>query len=238
MGQLPPQRVTPGPIFSIVGVDFAGPIYTKYSYTRKPVIIKTYICVFVYFTVKAVHLEVVSDLTTEAFMASLRRFIARRGKPSEIVSDNGSNFVGAAKEISSLYQFLAKSTTQNQITSFCANSGISWKFSPERAPHFGGLWESAVKSMKTHLRKVVGETRLTFEELGTVLYQVEACLNSHPLCAISKHDDDGIETLTPGHFMIGQPLEALPDKEDSQVTKMSLLKRWNLCQALVQSFWK
>ena len=119
---------------------------------------------------------------------------------------------------------------------FCTSNSISWKFSPERAPHFGGLWESTIKSMKTHLCKVVGETKLTFEELTTILCQVEACLNSRPLCNISKHDDDGIEIITPGHFLIGQPLEALPD-QDVQGLKTSLLKRWNLCQALVQSFW-
>ena len=95
MGQLPIEQVTPGPVFDKTGVDYAGPVLTKLGHTQKPTIVKSYICVFVLLTVKAVHLEVVSDLTTEAFIACLRRFIARRGKPSLIWSNNGSNFIGA-----------------------------------------------------------------------------------------------------------------------------------------------
>ena len=95
MGQLPIERLTPGPVFDKVGVDFAGPVQTKYAHVRKPVIIKTYVCLFVSLSVKAVHLEPVSDLTTDAFIAALRRFTSRRGKPSLILSDHGTNFVGA-----------------------------------------------------------------------------------------------------------------------------------------------
>ena len=94
MGQLPIERVTPGTIFEKVGIDYAGPIHVKYGYIRKPTIVKAYICVFVSLTVKAVHLELVSDLTSEAFIACLRRFIASHCKPSHIWSDHGTNFVG------------------------------------------------------------------------------------------------------------------------------------------------
>ena len=104
LGQLPPERVTPGPIFSKVGVDYAGPINIKYGNVRRPVVVKAYICVFVSLTVKAVHLEIVSDLTTDAFLATFRRFIARRGKPTLIWSDTGSNFVGADREMKTLFQ--------------------------------------------------------------------------------------------------------------------------------------
>ena len=96
MGQLPIERVTP----------YAGPLYIKYGYICKTTIIKAYVCVFVSMSVKAVHLELVSDLTTDAFIATLRRFIARRGKPSLIQSDHGSNFVGAKKELEQLATFL------------------------------------------------------------------------------------------------------------------------------------
>ena len=95
MGQLPIERVTPGSVFKKVGVDYAGPLKIKYGMVRKPVIVKAYVCVFVSLSVKAVHLEAVSDLTSEAFLATLRRFIAHRGYPSLIWSDNGTNFVGA-----------------------------------------------------------------------------------------------------------------------------------------------
>ena len=96
LGQFPIERITPGPVFDQTGVDYAGPVYIKYGYVRKPTVVKAYVCVFVSLSVKAIHLELVSDLTSEAFIATLRRFISRRGKPSLIWSDNGTNFVGAS----------------------------------------------------------------------------------------------------------------------------------------------
>ena len=116
LGQLPDERTTPGSIFDNVGVDYAGPVYIKYGFTRKPVVVKAYICVFVSFSVKAIHLELVSDLITEAFIASLRRFIARRGKPLVIWSDHGTNFVGAAKELKELISFLKEHKTQDIVS--------------------------------------------------------------------------------------------------------------------------
>ena len=236
MGQLPTERVTPGAVFENVGVDYAGPFQIKYGPVRKPTIIKAYVCLFVSLSVKAVHLETVSDLTTEAFVASLRRFIARRGKPSCIWSDHGTNFVGAAREMKELLEFVKHQKNQETISDFCSSQGISWKFIPEHAPHFGGLWESAVKSMKTHLRRIISNTKLTFEEFTTVLTQIEAVLNSRPLAPIPC-DDDGIEPLTPGHFLVGKPLEALPDPSASYC-RVSLLRRWHLCQSLIRHFWK
>ena len=236
MGQLPLERIAPGMVFENVGIDYAGPILLKLGRVRKPVIVKAYICVFVAVSVKAVHLEVVSDLTSEAFIACLRRFMARRGKPHTIWSDHGSNFVGASRELAELAAFLEEQRTQTDIPDFCASQSIRWSFIPERAPHFGGLWESAVKSMKLHLRRVVGSTRLTFEELTTALTQVEACLNSRPLVSLPS-DGDGVEALTPGHFLIGRPLEALPDPP-SACQSITVLRRWNLCQALTRHFWK
>ena len=236
MGQLPASRLTPGSVFQHTGIDFAGPLLTKYSYTRKPVTVKTYICVFVSFSVKAVHLEPVSDLTTDAFLACLRRFISRRGRPQHIHSDHGTNFVGASKETGELYKLLKQQYSQGQIIDFCTSQNIKWHFTPEKSPHFGGLWEAAVKSAKIQLKKVVGCQLLTFEELTTVLCQIEACLNSRPLVSTTTPDEDGIEYLSPGHFLIGQPIEALPDKSDT-TSSISLLKRWNLCQQIIRSFW-
>ena len=123
------------------------------------------------------------------------------------------------------------------ISQFCSSNNIEWRFIPERSPHFGGIWESAVKSAKTHLRRVIHDTKLTFEEATTVLAQVEACLNSRPLTPVDSPDDDGIEVLTPGHFLVGQPLCALPDPPASYQSG-SLLRRWHLCQSLVRHFWR
>ena len=181
-------------------------------------------------------MELVSDLTSEAFLASFRRFISRRGKPSLIWSDNGTNFTGAARELKELSDFLEHQKIQQSISEFCSTQHIKWKFIPERAPHFGGLWEAAVRSMKTHLRRIVANVKLTFEEFSTVLSQIESCLNSRPLVPLLC-DEDGIGALTPGLFLIGKPLESLPDPAFSYCS-ISLLRRWHLCQALVRHFWQ
>ena len=236
LGQLPIERVTPGTVFDKVGVDYAGPVSIKYGYVRKPTIVKAYICVFVSLTVKAVHLELVTDLTSEAFIACLKRFIARRGLPSLIWSDNGTNFVGAARELKELYQFLQTQTTQESINHYLSDKKIAWKFIPQHAPHFGGIWEAAVKSMKTHSRRILGDVKLTYEELSTLLAQIESCLNSRPLVPLAN-DDDGIEALTPGHFLIGRPLQALPDVSSTN-DSITLLRRWQLCKLLLRHFWK
>ena len=236
LGQLPRERLDPGLVFDQVGVDYAGPILTKSGSKRKPIISKGYICVFVSFSVKAVHIEPVSELTTAAFIAALRRFVARRGKPSKIWSDHGTNFVGAARELKELYAHLKINKTQDQVTSFCSQQGIKWCFTPEHAPHFGGLWEAAVKSFKHHFRRIVGSVKLTFEELATVSAQIEACLNSRSLTPL-PHPEDGTEVLTPGHFLVGAPLEARPDPRES-LEPLSTLRRWHLCQALVRHLWQ
>ena len=153
-------------------------------------IVKAYICLFVSLSVKAVHLEPVSDLTTDV---ALRRFTAQRGKPSLILSDHGTNFAGATRELKEMYEFLNKQGTQGDISDFCSIQNIVWKFFPEHTPH-------------------VGNTKLTFEELTTVLTQIESCLNSRPLAPL-PHVEDGSEALTPGHFLIGRPFESMPDPQ-------------------------
>ena len=212
MGQLPNERVAPGAVFEKVGVDYVGPLQAKYGMVRKPVVIKAYICIFVSLSVKAVHLEAVSDLTSAAFIADLRRFIARRGYLTLIWSDNGTNFVGANSELKELHTFLSQQKTVTAVSEFCTSHRIEWRFIPGRTPHFCGLWEVAVKSTKKHLRRNV---RLTFEELTTVLTQIETCLNSRPMVPFDLPDDDGIDVLTPGHFLIGHPICALPDPASS-----------------------
>ena len=208
----------------------------KQGLVRKPMYVKGYVSVFVSLSVRAVHLELVSDLTTESFLAALRRFIGRRGKPILLWSDNGTNFVGASHEMDALFKFLNDLKTQRQVSEFCSTRSIQWKFIPERSPHFGRLWEAAVKGFKFHFRRIVGEVKLNFEELDTVLTQIEACLNSRPLIPLHS-ETDGVQALTPGHFLIGRPLEALPDPSSSYHS-LPLLRRWHLCQAVVRHFWE
>lgn len=135
-----------------------------------------------------------------------------------------------------MFSFLQAREAQQKISDFCSWQRITWKFIPERSPHFGGLWEATVKGVKRHLRRVAGNTKLTFEEYSTIVTQIEACLNSRPLCPLPD-SDDGIEVLTPGHFLIGRPLEALPDSSISYPPNNGLC-RWHLCQALVRQFWQ
>ena len=236
MGQLPAARVNPTPPFSTTGIDYAGPFTLKRGHTRKPVLVKSYIAIFVCFATKAVHLELVSDLTTDAFLAALRRFVSRRGLPTDIHSDNGTNFIGAKNDLADLYRFLSAETTSSSIQAYLLSNRINWHCIPERAPHFGGLWEAAVKSTKHHLRRVIGLQRLDFEEFSTILTQIEACLNSRPLCATTSHSQDGILVLTPGHFLVGRPLQAYP--ETVTTDEPSLCKRWTLCQSIIHHFWK
>ena len=236
--QLPPERVSLAAPFEKSGVDYAGPFQIEYGHVRKPTIIKTYICLFVCLTVKAVHLELVSDLTTEAFIAALRRFIARRGCPALIWSDHGSNFVGDKSELKALRDLLSSHITQGVVSEFCSSHNIQWKYIPERSPHFGGIWESSVKSAKTHLKRVVSPVRLTFKEFTTVLTQIEACMNSCPLTPVNSPDDDGIAALTPGHFLIGKPLISLLPDPQLSFRSVSLLRRWHLYQNLVCRFWE
>lgn len=171
-----------------------------------------YVAVFICLCTKAVHLELVSDLTTERFIQALRRFASRRGKPKDMYSDNGTNFVGACNKLRDLNDLLKSPAHKEKIAYHCLEEGTQWHFNPPSAPHFGGLWEAAVRSAKGHLLKVVGETLISPEDMTTLLAQVEGCLNSRPLTPMSDDPND-LDPLTPSHFLIGSNLQALPDPD-------------------------
>ena len=181
------------------------------------------------------HLEVVMELTSKAFLATLDRFIARRGIPTEIFSDNGSNFIGAQAELKKMFQ-IAQDSSNASLIQWAFIKGIQWHFSLGLAPHFGGLWEAAVCIMKTLLRKTMGEHVLRWDELLTVLTSAEAVINSRPIAIIDTPPMDGVNPLTPGHFLTGTPLCALPSVQDKQ-SKITSLRRWNLLQKLQSEFW-
>ncbi|CAK1602523.1 unnamed protein product [Parnassius mnemosyne] len=235
MGQLPACRITPGRPFLRSGVDFAGPINIRVSKGRGNKSYKGYICVFVCMVTKAMHLEAISDLTSEGFIAGFKRFVARRGHVREIWSDNGTNFVGASKELQKLVT-IEQSAVALEIREWLNDNGVSWHFIPPHAPHFGGLWEAGVKSTKYHLKRVIGDSTLTFEEMITVLAQVEACLNSRPLSILTDDHNDP-SPLTPGHFLVGEPLIIIPERNYEQCN-MSTLRRWQMTQKMLQDFWR
>lgn len=230
MADLPSSRVTECHPFARVGVDYAGPFSVKENRLRKPRQYKMYLAVFVCFTVRAVHLEYVSDLSTGAFIAALHRFVARRGLPTDVYSDCGTNFIGANNLLRALVNDPA---CRDQLT---ASVHCTWHFNPPGAPHFGGLWEAAVRSSKSLLMRIMGEHTFTIEEFGTVLCRCEAILNSRPITPASS-DPTELVCLTPGHFLIGRPLLAVPEA-DIPITTRSLEQRWKLVNQCVQAFWR
>ncbi|XP_055840251.1 uncharacterized protein LOC129907858 [Episyrphus balteatus] len=234
MGDLPVERIQPTGPFTNSGLDYAGPFTIKFSSGRNPKLTKTYVALFLCFSTKAVYLEAVSDLTTDAFLAALRRFVSRRGRCANLYSDNGTNFQGARRCLTEMHKLVMSQQHNSIISTSLAREGINWHFIPPSAPHFGGLWEAGVKSMKFHLRRVVGSSLLTFEELSTVLSQIEAILNSRPLCSISDND---LNPLTPSHYLIGEPLTSIPEPIVEDIPQ-NRLTHWNLMQKMVQGFWR
>lgn len=234
MGQLPADRIKPNPPFSITGIDYAGPINIISRRVRGATPSKGYIALFVCFTTRAVHLEAVSDLSTSAFIAAFIRFSSRYGLPSKVYSDNATNLRGAARKFRELYKRINTTIDADVFIDFLSNKGIEWVFIPARSPHHGGLWEAGIKVAKGFLSKFGEETRFTFEELSTILAQVAACMNSRPIAALSD-DPNEPQPLTPAHFLIGRPLNALA--EINQLERhVGSLSRWEYIQRLVQEF--
>lgn len=221
LAPLPKQRVQYSRPFTITGVDFAGPLTIR-SGVRGRANMKAWIAPFICFATEAIHIEAVEDLTSNSFIATLRRFMSRRGKPTEIWSDNGTNFVGAQRELAVYLK---------NIEGVSVDEGFTWRFNPPSAPHFGGLWESAVKSAKYHLTRVLKETKLTLIELQTLL-----CQNSRPITPMSNDPND-LQSLTPAHFLIGGPMLRFPEPDLSK-EQGNGLRRWRFVQFFMQDFWK
>lgn len=231
MGNLPSARVTPQRPFKTTGVDFCGPFHIRFA-ERARTTTKTYVAVFVCFATKAVHLEVVKDLSSKAFLDAFIRFTGRRGMVSDLYSDNATNFRGANQQMrDDLKEWLNENTKQQ-----LSHTGTEWHYIPASAPHMGGLWESAVKAAKRHMYRIVGNQILQYEQLGTLVVRIEACLNSRPLVAL--HDDpSGKLALTPGDFLIGEPLIAPPEPNLMSVP-VNKVRNWLLLRRLQQEFWQ
>ncbi|CAK9830531.1 hypothetical protein ANTRET_LOCUS7686 [Anthophora retusa] len=236
MGNLPKNRIRQSRPFESVGIDYCGPFFIKEKKFRNRNKLKCYVVVFVCFATKAIHLELATDLTTESCLGALKRFLARRGKPCHVYSDNGTNFVGAKNEIAQTHALLQSDEYKNKFRKFLTQENIEWHFSPPRSPHFGGLWEAAVRSFKKHLHKTIGDAMLTYEQFYTLIVEIEAILNSRPLTPISSDPNDFL-ALSPNHFLIGESLASLPEQNfvDTQTNKLSL---WQHVQKIKQHFWR
>ncbi|GFX25813.1 integrase catalytic domain-containing protein [Trichonephila clavipes] len=191
-GQLPRDRITQSPPFQIVGIDFTGAILVKDNQGTR----KSYVSLFTCAVTRAVHLELVSDMSIKCFLLALRRFLARRGNCKVIYSDNARTFKAAERELAYFANILKDSEFQN----FVADKGIHWKFIVERVPWWGGFYERLVKTIKDPLRKILGRALLTFEELSTILSEVEIIINHRPLTYV-ENDPGEPEPLTPAHFL-------------------------------------
>lgn len=234
MGNLPAVRLQPARAFKHSELDYAGPINIKTSSLRTSSTTKGYICLFICMCTKAVHLEAVISLNVDSFLAAFRRFTARRGICTDLYSDCRTNFIGANKELQVLYQ-RNKSSLPEHLMENLANQGTTWHFIPPASPHFGGLWEAGVKATKHHLRRIMKDRLLTYEELSTLLSQIESCLNSRHLCPLSSDPSD-TNPLTPSHFLIGEPSTCIP-YDNLLEYNIDRLSRWKLVERLKQNFW-
>ncbi|XP_025996386.2 uncharacterized protein LOC113005268 [Solenopsis invicta] len=235
MGNLPAVRVREATPFVNTGIDYCGPFFVKEKKFRNRNRVKVYVCIFVCMAIKAVHLEVVSDLTSDGFLAALRRFIARRGLPENIYSDNGTNFIGANNRLKEMYALFNSEEHKDVVSRFASTHQVAWHFIPPLAPHFGGLWESVVKLFKHHLRRVVEDSLFTYEELSTFVTEVEGILNSRPITTISSDPNDML-VLSPAHYLIGRPITALPEGDLSS-TPANRLSTWQHITKVRQDFW-
>ncbi|XP_032685832.1 uncharacterized protein LOC116850994 [Odontomachus brunneus] len=181
---------------------------------------------------KAVHIELVEDLTTESFIAALKRVIARRGKIKNIYSDNERNFVSVDRVLQQMFQ---ETKFQEAVQQFAANERVNWHFIPPRSPHYGGIWEAAVRAMNLHFKRTIGESCLTVSEMSTILTQIEAMLNSRPLTPLSEDPDD-LRALTSGHFLIGENLQSYLELSLEEVPR-NTLSRWQYVEQLRQHLW-
>ena len=230
MADLPSERFDTTRPFSSVGLDFLGPILVrKFRKTEK-----RYILLVTCLATRAIHLEVANSLDTDAFLMALRRFIARRGRPTLIWSDNGTNFVGGERE---LREAIA-AWNQEQISDALSQKNIQRKFNPPSASHMGGAWERLVASVKKALRAVLGNQIATDDVLHTTVLEVEFQVNSRPLTYVSGHGGDP-ESITLNHFLLGVVPNGcvLPPGVFGENDKMSRRRR-RQCQALASHVWR
>lgn len=240
MAELPAERLRPARPFNATGIDLAGPYIVKLSdkinlSTRSKAElpeVKGWIAVFICLVTRALHLEPVTDLSADAFLQAYIRFVSRRGNPITIHSDNGTNFVASCR----ILQEASNAFSDAKLKQYASSNHTKGNLITPAAPHEGGIWEAAVKSMKHHLRRVMGTQKYSYEALSTLLAGIEACLNSRPLCTMADDPSD-MGTLTPAHFLIGGPLKCPLPQECEKPTKMAK-SLYASIQTQTRSFWQ
>jgi hypothetical protein len=230
MGSLPEARVKMQPPFTSTAVDYTGYFNIRASITKKATIVKAYVAMFKCMSTGAIHLEAVSALSTDAFIAAFDRFISRRGLSVEIFSDNGTNFQGANNEFKKILK-----EVEPHIAEHLKTKSIQWHFTTPLAPHAGGYYESGIKTMKHHLTRVMDDGSFDFEQFSTILCKIEAIINSRPLTPMSEDPND-LRVLTPAHFLVGRSLLTKPERNFVNV-QQNRVDKWNRLQQIQQKFW-
>lgn len=193
---------------------------------------KRYLCLFTCLSTRAVHLEIAYGLDTDTFLNAFYRFVSRRGEPEEVFSDNGTNFVGASRELKELFRLIDKSKVQ-EVTA----GQMRWHFLPPLSPHFGGAHEALIKTSKRAIQAVLGDADVTDEELHSAFVGAEGIINSRPLTYVSASPKD-MTPLTPNHFLHGSMGGTFASEEIVDGTKYSPRRRWRRVQELMRHFWQ
>ena len=191
-------RVQQSMPFEVTGIDFTGALYVRDAKGEN----KVYICLFTCAVSRAIHLEIVTDLTVECFLQAFRRFSSRRSLPRLVLSDNGSTFLSAADELKALF-------SSPSLTNTLARNGVEWKFIPKRAPWFGGFWERLIGLTKLTLKKVLGRAFTTLNSLQTLIVEIEGILNNRPLTTVPTDINDP-DPITPAHLLYGRKIVCVP----------------------------
>ncbi|XP_052873633.1 uncharacterized protein LOC128278951 [Anopheles cruzii] len=228
MGNLPKERLAAfRPAFCYSGLDYFGPMTVAVGRRVE----KRWGALFMCLTTRAIHVELVHSLNTSSCILAIRRFIARRGKPLEIISDCGTNFIGASRELKEAWKQVDSSRLIEETT-----TNLRWVFNPPGAPHFGGSWERLIGSVKKGLREMRLPRLPTDEILQSTLAEVEFSVNSRPLTDVPI-DVESEPPLTPNHFLLGTfngDKPQLPFDDHPATVKTS----WLTSQKLADIFWK
>ena len=239
MASWPKSRVMKSSPFTFTGLDYLGPLYIK----ENGRIHKTWVCLFTCLAVRAVHLKLTRNMSSEQFLLCLSRFIARRGQPTKILCDNASQFNLAKSTLDKAWQ---KCLLDPDVLSYTASKGISWQFIVELAPWMGSAYERLVGLVKRILQKVLGKLLFTYDQLFTILTESEAVLNSRPLIFVGEDIDSGF-ALGPGDFLslnlkTGTPELQVDDIDPDYLPHVStaqrLLDTWKKGQKHLNSFWQ
>jgi hypothetical protein len=229
MANLPKVRLTPyEPPFTRTGIDYFGPMFVK----RARSTIKRYGCIFVCMSSRAVHLELAQSLSSDDFILVLRRFLNLRGKVKELRSDNGTNFVGAEREL----RDAIGNWNQNLIAEELRQRECDLIFHPPGASHMSGVWERLIRSAKRSMKALLGERTVNEEVLRTVFTEAQAIMNSRPLCP-SSDDVRDMEPITPNHLLLQRPVMTSPPGK-FEGTDLHSRRQWRQVQILADHYWR